>query len=50
MGDAIEHMGWNINGRHHSGIDDCQNIGRLMVNLLNEKNLDITTSKDLNFI
>lgn len=48
MGDAIKHMGWELNGRHHSGIDDCKNIGRLMVDLLNR--IDLNTSQDVFYL
>ena len=33
----LEHSKLELQGRHHSGIDDCRNIGRLLRKMLCEE-------------
>jgi len=43
MTDMLEDMKLTLEGKHHSGIDDCKNIGRIVVEMLKQgKTLDIT--------
>lgn len=40
MVQMLKGLGLNLEGRHHSGIDDCLNIARVLIKLL-EKNVSI---------
>ena len=34
MTSMLEHLGLNLEGRHHSGIDDCKNLGRIVIEMI----------------
>jgi ERI1 exoribonuclease 3 len=34
MVQMLNHLGLNLEGKHHSGIDDCRNIGRIVVEMM----------------
>eukprot|EP01098_Paradermamoeba_levis_P004763 TRINITY_DN2034_c0_g1_i1.p1 TRINITY_DN2034_c0_g1~~TRINITY_DN2034_c0_g1_i1.p1 ORF type:complete len:250 (+),score=62.26 TRINITY_DN2034_c0_g1_i1:86-751(+) len=36
MTGMLSHLGMQLEGRHHSGIDDCRNITRVMIRLLEQ--------------
>jgi inhibitor of KinA sporulation pathway (predicted exonuclease) len=34
MTNMLSKLGLELQGRHHSGLDDCRNIGRVLVELV----------------
>ncbi|EFC46315.1 exonuclease III protein [Naegleria gruberi] len=47
MTDMLNHMKLELIGKHHSGIDDCKNIARILCEMLKQgKQIDITAHID----
>jgi ERI1 exoribonuclease 3 len=45
MASMLEHANLPLDGRHHSGIDDCRNISKLWIKIINDGYLDWDSDK-----
>jgi len=48
MTDMLAKLNLELIGRHHSGIDDCKNIARILIELLSRGAIINETWKNLN--
>ena len=45
MAEMLEHLKISLDGRHHSGIDDCKNIAKILQHMTSNKKYDFSKAK-----